>query len=60
MTTNKHDRKEGRSAYIGFAKWRVQFFADSFVVQQTLVLRMKFSGENRQLLVAANTLAIKP
>jgi hypothetical protein len=27
---------------------------DSFVVQQTFVLRMNICGENRQLLVAAN------
>ena len=33
--------------------WRFSASYDSFVVQQTLVLRMKFSGENRQLLVAA-------
>ena len=34
--------------------WRFSASYDSFVVNQTLVLRMKFSGENRQLLVAAN------
>ena len=34
--------------------WRFSASYDSFVVEQTLVLRMKFSGENRQLLVAAN------
>jgi hypothetical protein len=33
--------------------WRFSASYDSFVVIQTLVLRMKFSGENRQLLVAA-------
>jgi hypothetical protein len=33
--------------------WRFSASYDSFVVQQTFVLRMKFSGENRQLLVAA-------
>ena len=33
--------------------WRFSASYDSFVVNQTLVLRMKFSGENRQLLVAA-------
>ena len=33
--------------------WRFSSSYDSFVVEQTLVLRMKFSGENRQLLVAA-------
>jgi hypothetical protein len=34
--------------------WRFSASYDSFVVNQTFVLRMKFSGENRQLLVAAN------
>lgn len=33
--------------------WRFSASYDSFVVEQTLVLRKKFSGENRQLLVAA-------
>ena len=35
-------------------KWRFSASYDSFVVNQTFVLRMKFCGENRQLLVAAN------
>jgi len=34
--------------------WRFSASYDSFVVKQTVVLRMKFSGENRQLLLAAN------
>ena len=33
--------------------WRFSASCDSFVVVQTFVLRMKFSGKNRQLLVAA-------
>jgi len=33
--------------------WRFSASYDSFVVNRTLVLRMKFSGENRQLLLAA-------
>jgi len=32
----------------------VQFSADSFVVNQTLVLRINICGKNRQLLLAAN------
>jgi len=32
----------------------VQCSADTFVVNQTLVLRINICGENRQLLVAAN------
>ncbi len=38
----------------GLAKVAVQCSTDTFVVNQTLVLRIKFCGENRQLLVAAN------
>ena len=34
--------------------WRFSGSFDSFVVQQTFVLRMNICGENRQLLVAAN------
>jgi len=34
-------------------KLAVQCSVDTFVVNQTLVLRIKFCGENRQLLVAA-------
>ena len=34
--------------------WRLSASEDSFVVQQTFVLRMNICGENRQLLVAAN------
>ncbi len=37
--------------------WRFSAPYDSFVVKQTFVLRMKFSGENRQLLVAAKRYA---
>ena len=33
--------------------WRFSASYDSFVVEQTLVPRMKFSCKNRQLLVAA-------
>jgi hypothetical protein len=33
----------------GLAKVAVQCSADSFAVNQTLVLRIKFSGENRHL-----------
>jgi hypothetical protein len=40
--------------HTGLAKLAVQCSADSFVVNQTLVLRINICGENRQLLVAAN------
>ncbi len=36
-----------------YKKLAVQYSADTFVVNQTLVFRIKFCGENRQLLVAA-------
>ena len=37
-----------------YKKLAVQYSADTFLVNQTLVLRMNICGENRQLLVAAN------
>jgi len=37
-----------------YKKLAVQCFADTFVVNQTLVLRINICGKNRQLLVAAN------
>jgi hypothetical protein len=54
MTTNNHDRKEGRSANIGFAKWRVQYFYDSFVVDSSAVFQLKFCAKNPPLRKAAN------
>ena len=50
-TDNK--TKEKRVLTAPTRNWRFGASYDSFVVIQTLVLRMKFSGENRQLLVAA-------
>jgi len=38
-------------------KLAAQYSADTFLVNQTLVLRMNICGENRQLLVAANRYA---
>jgi len=40
-----------------YKKLAVQYSADTFLVNQTLVLRIKFCGENRQLLVAAKRYA---
>ena len=37
-----------------FKKLAVQYSPDTFVVNQTLVLRISICGENRQLLLAAN------
>jgi len=49
MTTNNHDRKEGRSANTGLAKVAVQCSADTFVDNQSLVLRINICGANRHL-----------
>ena len=54
MTTNNHDRKEGRSANTGLAKVAVQCSVDTFLVNQSLVLRINFCGENRHLRQARN------
>jgi len=41
------------------AKVAVQYSADSFVVNQTLVLRINICGENRHLRQAPNRQAVK-
>ncbi|SDD24405.1 hypothetical protein SAMN05216323_11133 [Williamwhitmania taraxaci] len=46
--------KKERTANRRLAKVAVQCSAASFVVNQSLVLRINICGENRQLLVAAN------
>lgn len=48
-----HDRQERQPITAPTRNWRFSASYDSFVVNQTLVLRMKFSDKNRQLLVAA-------
>lgn len=53
QVTNKHKRLTAPTR-----NWRFSASYDSFVLQQTLVLRRKFSGENRQLLVAATRRAL--
>ncbi len=51
-------RGQNRTAYNNtYKKLAVQCSADTFVVNQTLVLRINICGENRQLLVAANRYA---
>ena len=52
-----HDRQERQPITAPTKNWRFSASYDSFVVEQTLVLRMKFSGKNRQLLVAAKRYA---
>jgi hypothetical protein len=46
------DRSPARNT--GLAKVAVQCSADTFVVNQTLVLRINICGENRHLSKAAN------
>ena len=45
----QHRQNEGRSANTGLAKVAVQCSADTFVVNQSLVLRINICGENRHL-----------
>ena len=54
-TTDKPaDEKEHRSDNTGLAKVAVQCSADTFVVNQSLVLRINICGENRHLRQARN------
>jgi len=46
--------KEARTANSTYKKLAVQCSADTFVVNQRLVLRINICSKNRQLLVAAN------
>lgn len=54
VTTKNHDRKEGRSANIGFAKWRVQCFYDSLVQGSSSVFQLNICAENPPLRKAEN------
>ena len=49
-----YEQREARTANRRLAKVAVQCSIDSFVVNQSLVLRINICGENRQLLIAAN------
>ncbi len=49
-----HDRLERQPITAPTRNWRFSAYYDSFVVQQTFVLRMNICGKNRQLHVAAN------
>jgi hypothetical protein len=46
-------KKKGESITAPTRNWRFSASYDSFVVNQTFVLRMNICGKNRQLLVAA-------
>ena len=48
-----HDRQERQPITAPTKNWRFSASYDSFVVAQTLVLRMNICSKNRQLLVAA-------
>ena len=51
------DRKKQRRHNTGLAKVAVQCSADTFVVNQSLVLRINICGENRHLRQARNRYA---
>ena len=54
-TADRQTTTERRAACNStYKKLAVRCSADTFVVQQTFVLRMNICGKNRQLLVAAN------
>ncbi len=48
-----HDRQERQPITAPTRNWRFSASCDSFVVNQTFLLRMNICGKNRQLLVAA-------
>jgi hypothetical protein len=50
--SDNFEQKE-RTANTGLIKVAVQYSADTFMVNQSLVLRINICGKNRQLLVAA-------
>ena len=49
-----HNRQERQPIAAPTRNWRFCASYDSFLVQQTFVLRMNICGKNRQLLVAPN------
>lgn len=49
-----NDKKEARTANIGFAKWRVKFFYDSLVQGSSSVLRLNICAINPPLRKAEN------
>ena len=54
-TTDRQTTKDRRAACnMGFAKWRVTCFYDSFVLNQSAVLRLNFCAKNPPLRQAAN------
>jgi hypothetical protein len=59
MDGQQHDRKEARTGNTGLAKVAVQCSADTFVVNQSLVLRINICGKNRHLRQARNRQVVK-
>ena len=61
MTTNLKisTEEEARTDNTGLAKVAVQCSADTFVVNQSLVLRINICGENRHLRQARKRQAVK-
>jgi hypothetical protein len=53
MTTNNHDRKEGRSANSTYKKLAVQWLNEALCFVSSFVVADSFRLRNRQLLVAA-------
>jgi hypothetical protein len=53
MTITNKTEKKGEVLTAVLQKWRFSASYDSEVVNQNLVLRLKFSGENRHLRKAA-------
>ena len=51
---NMNEKEEQRRHNTGLAKVAVQCSADTFVVNQSLVLRINICGENRHLRQARN------
>jgi hypothetical protein len=58
MTTKPTTEKEGRRYNTGLAKVAVQCSADTFVVNQSLVLRINIYGERRPPSPNAGTFAV--
>jgi len=58
MLDNKKRKNEITTANTGLAKVAVQCSADTFVVNQSLVLRINICGENRHLRQARNRYAL--
>jgi len=54
LTWPTYERKEERTDNSTYPKGRVSCFADTFVQAKCSVLRMKFSGKNPALRIAAN------